>query len=56
MNFPKVKHPTPTPCRCCHQLTPTTKVYRLVGVGPRPLCSPCHANLEAMGYDIKAVA
>lgn len=43
-------------CAHCHRRHPTTKLYRLIGVGIRPLCQPCHDSLDRLGMNIQKAA
>ncbi len=44
---------TATTCSNCHGRHPTLKLYRIVGVGPRPLCFPCFNKLDRLGMHIR---
>lgn len=42
----------PATCSHCRTDAGTLASVVVVGVGPRPLCGPCHSTLVAMGFDL----
>jgi hypothetical protein len=46
--------PNLVPCAHCHQRHASVRLYRITGVGPRPLCEACFKSLDALGMAIRA--
>ena len=43
-------------CAHCHERHATVRLYRIAGLGQRPLCATCFSRLDALAMNIRAAA